>query len=147
VVLLKSDQTWHRVPLPEERFSLVRAFGSFLAMSEARAKTPQAAESVGRPEWRKQAARTGPSHDEFLGDFGGAYVGRLHVYDVENNRTYTIVTNQGDSEVILVENGLVYYRVNDGLYSAPITANGVGTARLLATSDLIWDAHWAFVKH
>ena len=75
------------------------------------------------------------------------FPGRLHLYDVTNERVYTIATNQGDSEVLLVENNIVYYRVSDRLYSAPVTEKGIGAARLLASNEAIRDAHWAFIKH
>ena len=55
-----------------------------------------------------------------------------------------ITTDQADSEILLIEKGVVYYRVSDRLYSAPITATGIGTASLLATDEAIRDAHWAF---
>lgn len=68
------------------------------------------------------------------------------VYDASSEKTYTIVTGQADSEVLLVENGTVYYRSADKLYSAEIGEDGLKPARLLATSELIRDAHWAFTK-
>jgi len=62
-------------------------------------------------------------------------------------RVRDIVTNQGDSEVILVEGGTVYYRASDRLYSAVITEAGLGPARLLVAGEAIRDAHWAFFRH
>lgn len=46
-----------------------------------------------------------------------------------------------------MENSTVYYRVTNRLYSVPIEREGLGTPKLLATDDLIEDAHWAFIKH
>jgi hypothetical protein len=71
----------------------------------------------------------------------------LHLYDIDNEKVYTIETHQGDSEVLLIEDGVVYYRASDRLYSAPITALGLGSARLVATDEAIRDAHWSFIKH
>jgi hypothetical protein len=75
------------------------------------------------------------------------YPGILHLYNVATEKYYTITTNQGDSEIILVDNNTVYYRVSDRLYSAAITDSGLDPAKLLATSEIIRDAHWAFYKH
>jgi hypothetical protein len=75
------------------------------------------------------------------------YPVRLHLYDITSGKIYTIETKQGDSEVLLVDNGSVYYRVSDRLYASPITTNGVGPPKLLVTNDLVRDAHWAFIKH
>jgi hypothetical protein len=74
------------------------------------------------------------------------YPGRLHLYDVDTERTCTISTNQGDSEILLVENGTVYYRAGDRLYSATLTDEGLTPGRLLATSESVRNAHWAFFK-
>ena len=75
------------------------------------------------------------------------FPGRLHVFDSETGSVFTITTNQGDSEIVLIDNGTVYYRVSDRLYSAPISKRGLGQARVLARDEAITDAHWAFVKH
>ncbi len=41
---------------------------------------------------------------------------------------------------------MVYYRVLNQLFEAPLSAQGIGAARLLATDDVILDVHWAFMK-
>ena len=55
-----------------------------------------------------------------------------------------LTTNQGDSEILLIANGVVYYRVSKRLYSVPISDGGLGRSRLLVEDRLIDDAHWAF---
>jgi hypothetical protein len=94
----------------------------------------------------KTRSPMGPSMLSRVDDKRAVYPGRLHLYDVNNERVYTIVTNQGDSEILLVEHDVVYYRVSERLYSAPITEKSIGAARLLATAEAIRDAHWAFIK-
>ncbi len=73
--------------------------------------------------------------------------GRLYLYNAATEQVYKITTTQADSEILLVESGVVYYRASDRLYSATLTDKGLSTGRLLATSDVIRDAHWAFLKH
>ncbi|MCC6590396.1 MAG: hypothetical protein IT168_27135 [Bryobacterales bacterium] len=77
---------------------------------------------------------------------GVVYPGKLHIYDVETEKLFPLTTNQADTEVLLVQNGFVYYRVLNELYSAPISNEGLGHPSLLATDDAILDAHWAFIK-
>ena len=60
---------------------------------------------------------------------------------MENGQSYTIVTNQGDSEVLLTEKNTVYYRVNDSLYQVSIDGKVLGSPRLVAKSDMLRDAH------
>lgn len=146
-VLRKSDKTWHRISVPTEQIYWQRGFGKFIAIAEARTKNPQASESAGRAEWRKTVSKMGPSVSTRLQDANVVFPGRLYLYNVDTEQVYTITTNQGDSEVLLVENNVVYYRASDRLYSVPIVEGGLGTVRLLATDDAIRDAHWAFIKH
>ena len=75
------------------------------------------------------------------------YPGRLDVYNIDTEKLCTITTNQGDSEILLIEDNTVYYRVSDRLYKAPITDSGFGAATLIANDEAIRDAHWAFIKH
>jgi hypothetical protein len=123
----------------------LRAFGKYIAAVEIQARSTQNPRSAGdQKKWRR-AGKRGPSPaDRF--ESSHVYPGRLHVYDVETERVFSIATNEGDSEVLLIEDGNIYYRVNDQLYLAPISGEGIGTARLLATDEVIRDAHWVFVK-
>jgi hypothetical protein len=164
LVFRKSDRTWHVMNPPGGAVSNLRGFGRFISIVEARTKQAVATQrasgnihiteevrikeqSAGRSEWRKTDGRMGPDMEEAFASAISVFPGRLHLYDVDTERFFTIATNQGDSEVLLVENNTVYYRVSDRLYAAPITDKGIGPARLLATSEVIRDAHWAFIKH
>jgi hypothetical protein len=156
LVFRKKDQVWRRVPLPAQRVldpnapppsPPMRAFGHFIAMAEVQPRNAQNLQSAGSSEWRRGPSKTGPDVALLINDYRDVFPGRLHLYDVDSERSYTIDTNQGDSEILLVENGTIYYRASDRLYSAPITETGIGRPRLLATDDAIRDAHWAFTKH
>jgi len=54
--------------------------------------------------------------------------------------------HQGDSEIILVQDDTVYYRINNKIYKAPIV-NGekLGEPELLVTDSRVPDIHWAFI--
>jgi len=147
LVFRKSDKTWHRIPDLIESTSYERAFGNFIASVAAVRKGGNLRESAGRREWRTEDARTGPMMGAIFLVSPFVFPGRLYLYDASTERVYTIATNQGDSEILLVEDGVVYYRASDRLYSATITASGLTPGRLLATSDIIRDAHWTFIKH
>jgi hypothetical protein len=104
-------------------------------------------ESAGRPEWRKARSPYGPDMADAFETSQVVYPGRLHLYEISTEKFYTINANQADSEVLLVEGKIVYYRINDRLYSAPITDQGIGKAKVLAADEVIRDTHWAFIKH
>jgi hypothetical protein len=143
LVFRKGDQTWHTLPIPSERHPNVRGFGKYIAGLEVQDRNPGNPRSPGEEKWPTKPRRTGP---DLTGRVREVYPGKLHVYDVDTERVFSITTNQGDSEILLIENSTVYYRVNDQIYAAPITERGLGRGRLLATDEAIRDAHWAFLK-
>ncbi|HTB16073.1 MAG TPA: hypothetical protein VK752_31100 [Bryobacteraceae bacterium] len=162
LVLKKSDNTWHIIPQALGPAGL-RAFGKYVAMVEASTKKSIAAQlkehpgmvnidnevrselGPGKSEWRGTDGIMGPSQVESFAIAGNVYPGRLHIFDTDTENVYTITTNQGDSEILLIEGGTVYYRVSDRLYSAAISDKGLGEAHLIATDEVVRDAHWAFL--
>jgi hypothetical protein len=162
----KSDSTWHRIPAREDSWKgLMRAFDGFVAITESRVKRAVAEQlrsrvsveitrdvrereqSAGRPDWRTTESATGPNLAEGFAVDDVLYSGKLHLYHLATEKVYTITTNQADSEVLLVDDATIYYRVSNRLYSAQIAEKGISGTRLLATDDVIRDAHWAFIKH
>jgi hypothetical protein len=99
----------------------------------------------GKDEWTTEEGEMGPSQLDSFETSTLVFPGRLHVFDTDTENVYTITTNQGDSEILLIDAGTVYYRVSSRLYGVSISDKGLGEARLLATDDVIRDAHWAFV--
>jgi len=148
IVYDKIKKAWSTVPLAG--IPNIRAFGSTLAMSESVKRTAEVpTESAGKANLRKGISRNGPSIEFAIKEEerrGNAYPGRLHIYDVTTGKRSTIVTNEADSEVVLVDKDAVYYRVNDKLYSSPLGNSGLLPGKLIATDDRIRDAHWAFMK-
>jgi len=148
-VFRKRDRTWHAVsfpPLAGRVDPVVRGFGRYIAVTEHQRMTAQTARSGGMEEWKKGKREFGPDLAAMSALHGMVLPGRLDLYDVDTEKIFTIVTNQGDSEILLVEGGVVYWRAANRLYSAPITDSGVGARRLLATDEAIRDAHYAFIK-
>lgn len=148
-VFRKRDQTWKLISLRfRGAFPLVRSFGPFVALIERSPvdpEKPRQKSSVANKAWRTTPARLGPGMDRetFLHH---TYLGTLHLYNADTAKTFTITTNEPDSEILLVENGRVLYRVNDSLFEAKLEAEGLGPASLLVQSDVIRDSHWAFTK-
>jgi len=54
---------------------------------------------------------------------------------------------QGDSEILLVKNNTVFYRVNDKIYKRAIISNSkLGEEVLLVQDDRVPSIHWAFMS-
>ncbi len=152
LIYRKQNRDWKRVRVNDSAGQIVRGFGRYLGIAETRPRKSASDEMPGRAAWRTKESKRGPTSDEWFGPLGMPMGGQLllagvlHLYDSETERMYKIVTNQADSEIILVDNGLVYYRVADRLFSAPIEERKLGAPKLLAAGEDIRDAHWAFMK-
>jgi hypothetical protein len=73
------------------------------------------------------------------------FSGDLTLYNIDSQREYTIKTGQGDSEILLVQDDTVYYRVNDTLYKAQIGQTKIGDPQRILQDDLVQLSHWAFI--
>jgi hypothetical protein len=71
--------------------------------------------------------------------------GELVLYNVRSQQKYTIKTDQGDSEVLLVDGDTVYYRVNNTLYRATIGKTAIQNPVQMVRDDEVQFAHWAFL--
>jgi hypothetical protein len=71
--------------------------------------------------------------------------GILILYNVHTQKEYRIETKQGDSEILLVDGGHVYYRVSDEIFKAAIEEKIVGKPTLLAKGEMVPDIHWTFI--
>ena len=151
-------QKWNETPY-FNGFSLagVRQFGSWLAGYVSfehqwgyQQKIKKYGEIPGK-KYRPQTCKYGFTFDERANMFEQFPVGTLYLY---NMKTYKYMEwdalengeHQGDSEIILVQDNTVYYRINDKIYKAPIV-NGekLGEPELLVTDSRVPDIHWAFI--
>jgi hypothetical protein len=146
LVFRKGDRTWHVVPIPSEKLTWLRAFGKYLVISEAWTNSALHKESAGRAAWRKQPGSHGPGTEERLRESNSVFPGRLHLFNVDTEKTLTIETKQADSEVLLIDRNVIYYRADTRLFSAEITDGKVSNARVIADAEYIRDAHWAFLR-
>ena len=121
-----------------------RAHPNLLSMDEA---VMTAERSAGSSDWRTESGPSGPSLAESFAASTSVFPGRLHVFDSRTGHSFTLTTNQGDSEILLIADGTVYYRVSDRIYRARLSATGFGPSQLVAQDPVIGDAHWAFATH
>jgi len=85
-----------------------------------------------------------PATDNMFAGNRAYLPGVLFLIDTNTGYYREIRTGQADSEILLVRDGTVYYRVNSSIFSAPIEGDGIGTGHLLIREDWIPDVHWAF---
>ncbi len=71
--------------------------------------------------------------------------GRLLLQNFADGRNMTIRTGQQDSEILAVRSdGLVLYRVNDGIFSAQIEGDKLSATTLVVKGEDVPEIHWAF---
>jgi hypothetical protein len=136
-------KAWRRLEIPGNRAWNVRAFGPWMSgIIDSGGRGQPRRPSPGRPEpddWSNF-----DNIDTYLLHENIYRSGQLFVYNVETNRYYEWDTHNGDCEVILVETGQVYYRVDRAIYRAPIEAKDLGKPVLVVEDKAVPTVHWAF---
>lgn len=74
------------------------------------------------------------------------YPGQLFVYDTDLRKLLSWDTSQGDSEILLIDDGEIVYRVYNKLFSRKIEDGKLSTEKFLIQDDIIKDVHWAFYE-
>lgn len=159
LIYQKSKNEWSTLNIKGNR-SNVRSFGSMIAGvvqsydvlvekdSNGQQKVTKFKRlSPGKEARRKEGTATGAPVDERF-FFASIYSpGVLYLYNTISKDYLEWNTDQGDSEILLVENSQVYYRVNDEIFKAAIL-NGkkLGKAQLLIKDEIVPDIHWAFMS-
>jgi len=102
--------------------------------------------SPGAEERKRVNTRTGAPFDDRTKFLSIYYPGILYLLNVDTKAYIEWNTGQGDSEILLVQDEIVYCRVNDKIYKVPII-NGekLGEPELLVTDPSVPDIHWAFI--
>ncbi len=168
-VLNKNSGEWSRVPIPFQS-ATIRGFGSWLAMirtqlsgvtlpagqSTVRREDMRVAnESPGAEKRRTEEIfppyRLSPAGtvDDLFNDMhmrGTFFPGELALLNLDSGVQMKISTGIGDSEVVLVTDDAVYYRVDDVLYRRQITGASLGNPVTVAYGDKIVQVHWAFLN-
>lgn len=103
--------------------------------------------SPGKENRRQKGTSTGTPFD-FRTDFSKLYYpGILYLLNVPTRKYIEWNTGQGDSEILLVQDELVYYRVNDKIYKSSIVeGKELGKPELLIQDERVPDIHWAFIS-
>jgi hypothetical protein len=86
------------------------------------------------------------SFDEQALNDGFYRPGILYLYNANTGIYIEWNTGQGDSEILLVKDEMVYYRVFDAIYKVPIIeGERLGESELLVRDiQVVPDIHWAF---
>jgi hypothetical protein len=139
----------------------VRAFGPWLAAikTDLAAPLPTSSQVVATPQTRA-SRKTSPGSakrqteeldgkttvDDLFQQGMDVFPGELLIYNALSGATFQISTGEGDSEILLITDSAVYYRVNDELFRAELNGGGLGKPLAIASGDEVVQAHWAFLS-
>ena len=70
--------------------------------------------------------------------------GRLILRNLQDARQFAINTGKEDSEVLAVKADTVFYRIDDSIFAAKITSEGIDRPALVVKDEDVPEIHWAF---
>ena len=151
IIFDTQKETWRSLNIGGNR-SRIQSYGEWISASKASSNENTQAISPGVKYRKKSPDSYGPGFDVMTKVLELYYPGELFLYHVPTQKeiswkTYENREVQGDSEVLLVENNEVYYRINDIIYKASIIGNEkLGKPELLLKDTRVADIHWAFLS-
>lgn len=149
IVYLKSAKNWEELNIEGNR-TRIQAYGNWITGTIAENNENKQRVSPGKKYRKQQPNEYGPGFDVMTELLHIYYPGKLFIYNTLSQSYLEWETKenevvQGDSEVLLIEDEVVYYRVNDKIYQAKII-NGkqLDKPQLLLKDYRVPDIHWAF---
>ncbi len=146
--LNKIDNSWNNLVIPGN-IQTPRGFGEWIG-GYVFNDYIEGEELPGAEMWTYRKSGLSPKerwnyYPEF-GENNFAYApGILYFYNAFSKVYFELETHQADSEVILIQNGKVIYRIYDELYVAEIiNGKNLENLKLLLKDDRVPDIHWAF---
>ena len=142
----KNTRKWQELALNNTTW--VRGFGRWLVTEEQFLGFNRQAELVKLHQERQKKANT-PNYNHWLERFHSWDIektGLLHVVNPLDNLHFKINTNEPDSEVLLVQNQQVIYRIADKIFASRINGQALTSPELLVQSDEVPAIHWAFIS-
>jgi hypothetical protein len=155
-VYSRRDKQWRRFPAPFT-FEGVRVFGSWIAITSAKPKQglpkgpfinsadiERLSSSPGSEKRKTEFVYRQTTVDDAFASSGTYYPGDLAVINGLTGQTFHIHTGQGDSEVLLVDQTSIFYRVNDQIFQSEMKGGAVSEPVKVVEGPEIVQVHWAF---
>ncbi|MEJ2079935.1 MAG: hypothetical protein P8020_18095 [Acidobacteriota bacterium] len=143
-VLNKSEGTWHDVKFPGQEvgaLTQLKPFGHWLAGVPVGKRIKEFT-----PELVNRVKTEGRVHDNrFVNLLYANPRPELFLYNTQTDQSFTIDTGDIESEVLLIDNNQVYYRVKDRLYRSTIREGRVEPPELVAQDPALTGVYWAFM--
>lgn len=144
-----NKQKWYKQQI-KGNYPSINSFGNWLA-GVVYDYTGQSydtnKDSPGKDVRAKLNSKNPFNADERLAYFHIYSSGTIYLFNTYTQKYIEWNTEQGDSEILLVEDDKVYYRINDEIYKAPILkGERLGKQELLIKDPQALNIHWAFIS-
>jgi hypothetical protein len=142
----KNTNRWSSFPL--KNVTWLRAFGQWIVTEEQYLGFAQQSELEKLNGDRQEGKISYTPYRHYLARFKSWDIrktGLLHLINPIKNVFIQIKTSKPDSEIILVEDDLVVYRVEDQIFTATIAGDKVINKQFLLKHDMVPAIHWAFM--
>lgn len=161
LVYNKSNGSWKRLRIKGNRTRLT-LFGNWLsgAVCETKSQVP----SIGSENRNTNSCFNMPFWEVLKNSMHGGCIGVpfdimsqyrmnmyfpgiLYIFNFETDTYIEWNTRQGDSEILMIEDEVIYYRINNIIYKRSILEGSkLGSPIKLIESDFIPFIHWALIK-
>ncbi len=138
--------SWKHLDIPSNS-PRTRIFGFWMVTTVENWK-PDNADNPGRTNERNFATTLLPNVREEYSVLEGAnnYIpGTLILDNLESGKRAVLQTNQEDSEVLMIQQDLILYRINDEIFEGQIVGEKVINASLLVKDADVPEIHWTFM--
>ncbi len=129
----------------------MKSFGRWLCGNYKIKEANKNKEDFSKEDWVKRKTQFGPSYKTLI-DTDESYKfiskGNLYVFNMDNQNVIKWETGNGDSEILLIDNNTIYYRVTNKLFRVPIIeGKRLGEPTILIEDNRVGDIHWAFISN
>ena len=148
------SKKWRRVgpPTPGRYYFKVKTLGEWVCLSPTVAVPEQEVAAarqllVERNRQAVERQKTDSKAKADLTDVDVSYrrrVGGTFLYNALTQKMFVLAQDKEDTELLLVEDGFVYFRSKDRLMRSRILVDQLGNPEVLAKDDAMVSVHWAF---
>jgi hypothetical protein len=141
-------------PIPRKYFFTVKTLGEWASFAPAVAVTEAELEAARnllaqRQKQLRKFRETDPAAKLDMTGIDLSFrrpAGDIYLYNAFTQKTYTLGRSGEDVELLMVDNGSVYWRHADRLMKSRLLENRLGEPEVLAQAAAIRSVHWAFLQ-
>jgi len=151
-ILNKKTKQWNKLVMGriDQGKLIMKDFGNWLVGCNRVSTTSLSPgeKLLGQDIWKAEETLYSPSTYKLLTEYEHFYSeGYMYLYNIDKKKYIEWNTGQADSEILMVKNDIVYYRVYDTIYIASIIdGEKLGSSNLFIKNKDVPAIHFMFIK-